>query len=183
MAIQKYFLAILPPAPLSEQIRGIKEQVATEFGSKGALRSPAHITLHMPFEYDDAREKHLIETLDQFRDSDSFLIKLQNFDAFEPRVIFIHVEPNQNLTALQKHLVRHVKTNLNLYNQAESMRGFHPHITIAFRDLKKPVFYEAMKRYGTMAFDAAFSCRSFWLLKSDNGQWIPHHEFVFAPSL
>jgi 2'-5' RNA ligase len=32
------------------------------------------------------------------------------------------------------------------------MRGFHPHITIAFRDLKKAVFYKAWEEYKSKLF-------------------------------
>ncbi len=50
MSIQKYFIAIVIPEPFQVELMDIKNIVKDKFNSKGALRSPAHITLHMPFE-------------------------------------------------------------------------------------------------------------------------------------
>ncbi|MBS1635949.1 MAG: 2'-5' RNA ligase family protein [Bacteroidetes bacterium] len=181
MALQKYFIALIPPEAISERIKSIKQDIANRFGSKGALRSPAHITLHMPFEYEDSKEAKLISTLDQFRFETPFDIRLHHIDAFEPRVVFIHVDASDALMAMQKQLVQYLKMRLHLYNQAESMRGFHPHVTVAFRDLKKAAFYEIMNAYRSMEFTETFRCSSLYLLKQNAGQWIPYHESVFIP--
>ena len=138
----KYFLAIVIPEPFQTEIIGLKQYVCDNFNSKGALRSPAHITLHMPFEWKEEKETVLLEKLNEFNFTEPLSIELKNFSCFEPRVVFIDVLQNQILADLQKELVQHVKLNLNLFNQANDRRGFHPHVTIAFRDLKKPRFYE-----------------------------------------
>ena len=54
---KRYFLAIIPPEKIEKEIYGLKELVADKFHSKAALRSPAHITLHMPFLWKEAKEK------------------------------------------------------------------------------------------------------------------------------
>ena len=76
-----------------------------------------------------------------------------------------------------KQLVHHVKKKLNLFNQSDDMRGFHPHVTVAFRDLKKPVFYKLWEEYGPKTFDRTFRCKSFSLLKHVNDEWIVFKEF------
>ena len=50
-AIDRYFIALIPPEPLFTQIHQLKIYCSEAFGSKAALRSPPHLTLHMPFEW------------------------------------------------------------------------------------------------------------------------------------
>jgi 2'-5' RNA ligase len=175
--LQKYFIAIVPPEPLLSQIQGIKKSIADNHKSKGALRSPGHITLHMPFSFDEEKEEKLFACLQDFRFPHLFSISLKNFDRFEPRVVFINVADNALLDELQKNLVQHVKKNLQIFNQADDMRGFHPHITIAFRDLKKPVFYKLWEEYRHKNFDAKMEYTSFSVLKHVNDQWIVVKQF------
>ena len=44
-----YFIALIPHTGLREEIREIKERMRDEYGAGHALKSPAHITLQMPF--------------------------------------------------------------------------------------------------------------------------------------
>ena len=41
----------------------IKQEFANRFNSKAALRSPPHITLHMPFKWKEEKEVKLIDVL------------------------------------------------------------------------------------------------------------------------
>jgi len=176
---QKYFIAIVPPETLLRQLQELKQNIYTSFGTKGALLSPPHITLHMPFSWEETKEDKLLKALDEFHFATKFDIKLNNFNSFEPRVVFVDVISNDSLMALQTNLVKYVKLNLHLYNQADDMRGFHPHITIAFRDLKKPVFYKVWDEYKDKLFNTSFNCSSFCLLKHNGKSWDIHSEFNF----
>jgi 2'-5' RNA ligase len=176
--INKYFIAIIPPEPVFSELESIKLDVSRRYNNKSALRSPAHITLHMPFELKAEKEELLLNTLGDFKFSHNFVIELQNFSCFEPKVIFADVVRNQVLFELQKNLVYQVKSRLNIFNQAESERGFHPHVTIAFRDLKKEDFYTAYEEFKQKSFNAVFPCNSFWLLKHWERKWHPYKEFV-----
>ena len=178
MNIGKYFLAIVIPEPFQAEIMELKKYVSENFKSKGALRSPAHITLHMPFEWKEEKENELIQKLQAFTFKQTISVELKNFSSFEPRVIFVDVLPNALLNELQKLLVTHVKQNLNLFNEANNMRGFHPHVTIAFRDLKKPMFYQAWEQFKTQSFTASFQTNSFQLLKHSPGKWEVYKEFT-----
>src|SRR6185437_1508456 len=104
MPVQKYFIAIVVPEPFQTQLMVFKNVVKDKFNSKGALRSPAHITLHMPFEWKEEKEDALINTLQQFTFSEGFIIDLQNFSCFEPRVLFVDVLKNELLEKLQREL-------------------------------------------------------------------------------
>ena len=177
--LQKYFIAIVPPESLLAEIQNIKQDVFDKYQSKGALRSPAHITLHMPFSFEEDKEHKLIECLSEFQFNTAFPIFLNNYDCFEPRVVFINVEDQSELLNLQKQLVSHVKRHLNLFNQSDDMRGFHPHITIAFRDLKKPTFYKVWEEFKFKHFSENFNCDSITLLKHQKDEWVVLQQFDF----
>lgn len=178
--LQKYFIAIVPPEPLQSKMQSVKQAMFETYGTKGALRSPAHITLHMPFSWEERKEDKLIQSLRDFRFPASFTLQLNGYGCFEPRVVFIQVEENELLTTLQKQLVSYAKSNLQLFNQADDMRGFHPHVTVAFRDLKKPVFYRIWDDYQRQSFQADFNCGTFCLLKHNEQQWNVYEEFTFC---
>jgi 2'-5' RNA ligase len=56
------------------------------------------------------------------------------------------------------------------------LRGFHPHVTVAFRDLKKPVFYEVKKAFENKELKGAFAYSGFSLLKLEE-RWEEHCVF------
>ncbi len=177
---QKYFIAIIPPEPVFSEIEKVKLEISQKYNNKSSLRSPAHITLHMPFEIKESKEQDLIQKISDFKFSDLFSLELKNYSGFEPKVIFIDVVPNEILNSLQKELVFHVKSNLNIFNQYEDKRAYHPHVTIAFRDLKKTDFYLANEEYRTKTFSAEFKVNSFFLLKHTGKVWLPLKEFSFT---
>ena len=183
MTVKKYFMALVAPEPFQTELMAFKQLIADRYNSRGALRSPAHITLHMPFEWKEEKEDKLTDSLQAFSFKEDLKIDLLNFSCFEPRVLFVDVKKNKLLIQLQEELVSHVKKNLRLFNQANDMRGFHPHITIAFRDLRKEKFYEALAYFKTQAYNVTFTINSFCLLKHTGKEWLVHKEFDFSKSL
>lgn len=177
--MHKYFIAIIIPEPAQNEILSYKNHVAENYNSKAALRSPGHITLHMPFEWKEEKENILIDKLSAFKAAGPFQAGLKDFGCFAPRVIFVDVVKNEALENFQKQVVIHAKKELNLFNQSESMRGFHPHVTIAFRDLKKEMFHKAWDYFKDQKYSVSFSVNSFHLLKHTGKEWLPHHRFQF----
>lgn len=165
MTVKKYFLAIVIPSPLFDKAEGVKQQLFTEHNLKGALRSPAHITLHRPFEWKEEKENELIEKLVAFKFDKTFEIMLNNFSFFEPRVIYVDVVANEALNALHDALKKYAKKELKLFNEFDDLRGFHPHITVASRDLKKAKFYELQPEFRNKELKGAFNYNGFSLLK------------------
>lgn len=180
MSIEKFFLAIVLPSPQQEEVMKLKEYVRAHFESKAALRSPAHITLHMPFEWKDSKEDILLQALQDFKFGSPVQVELKNFNCFEPRVVYVDVVPNDLLVKLQKELVQHVKSKLGLMNEAENTRGFHPHATIAFRDLNKEHFRRAWAHFKGQKYEASFTVSEFHLLKHSPGKWDVYKTFNFA---
>jgi 2'-5' RNA ligase len=170
--ISKYFIALVPPSPVLEQAQQWKEYFKVEFNSNAALNSPPHITLHMPFEWKSAKENLLLEQLTVFAQSQKpFDVELKNFGCFDPRVIFIQVSENKELQTLQAALTRFCKTKLNLFNANRLDQPYHPHLTVAFRDLKKADFPKAWAFVKDLDFHAQFICGELVLLKHDGKVW------------
>ncbi|HET9053585.1 MAG TPA: 2'-5' RNA ligase family protein [Cyclobacteriaceae bacterium] len=168
----RYFLAIVPPEPVYGEAQALKQHFKDRYNSKAALNSPPHITLHMPFTWRTHREAELMARLGYFAGTQNTLkIKLNNFSAFEPRVIFIDILKNERLELLQKQLKRFCKIELNLFNADYKELAFHPHITLAFRDLKKTAFYKAREEFKNRRFEATFAADSMVLLKHDGKMW------------
>ncbi len=172
-----YFIAIVPNEPLQGRLMGWKEWIYKETGSMGALRSPAHITLHMPFKWKLKKEDLLISSLQNLISSISgFQVSLINFNSFEPRVIYVDVEKNEQLTSLKDEVSSLSRKTLKL-DLPKDLRGFNPHITIGFRDLKKPQFYKAWEQLKTKMFEDSFNVNSIALLKHNGKKWEVYKSF------
>ncbi|MCE7994973.1 MAG: 2'-5' RNA ligase family protein [Roseivirga sp.] len=177
----RYFLAIIPPVEISARVLEIKTYFRDHFNCKAPLRSPAHITLHMPFMFKETREAELVSKLKSLATNHTgFDLKLDGFGAFVPRTIYISVEPNATLISFQKTLAQFAKRELKLFNTNYKDQGYHPHITVAFRDLKKAQFPQAWDEFRDREFKAEFKVSSFWLLKHDGKEWQPQSEFTFG---
>lgn len=177
---QLYFIAIMPPSPISDEALKIKEHFRDIYHSKGALNSPPHITLHMPFEWKEKKEEKLIDALGLFaKGKEAFTMALNNFSCFEPRVIFIDVTPNEKLNQLQSTLHRFCKVELNLFNAQYRDLPFHPHLTVAFRDLKKAQFALAWNEFKHKSFHSEFGVDKITLLKHNGKHWLPFRDFHF----
>lgn len=163
--VKKYFIAIVIPEPLRSEIEAIKLELKERFGLKGALRSPSHITLHRPFEWKQKKEAELISSLQAFARPAAFSLQVNGFGFFEPRVIFAALEASVELDEFHNRLTGYAKRELGLLNEAGDLRGFHPHITVAFRDLRKPLFYELQKEFAERPIHGSFVCRGFSLLR------------------
>lgn len=161
----KYFLAIVLPQPFLNETELIKQDLKRKFGLKGALRSPSHITLHMPFELNVKSEFDLLTLLKSIQNDQPIQIKSNGLGAFDQRVIYIDITLNEQLFSLHKLLVNQLSKCFNLENEINNQRGFHPHVTLAFRDLKKHQFNEVKTFLTGFNSSFKFTATSFSILK------------------
>lgn len=164
----RYFIAIVLTGEALGKAEEIKRELRDRFGLRGALRSPAHITLHRPFEWDETKEQVLINTLDQFKLQKTFPVKIEGAGGFSQRVVYLAVEPDERLTALHTALRSFAVKKLALFNEAEDERGFHPHVTVAFRDLRKRQFNEVLEFVSSVNFSQTIEVRGISLLKLED---------------
>lgn len=172
-----YFLAIIPPEPIFSRIFELKRHFQEEHSSKASLKSPPHITLHMPFKMKPGKEVELIRSLSSLS-QENFDITLKNFGSFPPRVIFVDVEQNDQLYLLWKNLMSTMRL-MGFTNSTYKDRGLTPHMTIAFRDLRKAEFHRAWEKFRNEKFSDSFQVKSFYLLKHDGRCWQPYQEIFF----
>lgn len=175
-----FFIAVLPDRKLSDEVTNIKKYFADRYDSHHALRSPPHITLHMPFRWREDRESSLFKVLANFASKQrKFNIDLEDFGSFPPRVIFIKVKNAESLSNLKSGMTIVAKLELKLLNADYKDQPFHPHMTVAFRDLKRPAFKEAWKEFSQKKIYHRFKVERLTLLRHNGKFWEIHREFDF----
>lgn len=168
----KYFIAVVPEGELQEMATDLKLQLKEKFNLKYALKSPAHITLKMPFLWNEAKEEALKERLSQFfQDQPGFEIILHGMGRFGRRVIYVRVETQEKLKYLQHQLSLMCKTGLKL-KQELSDYAYHPHMTLAFKDVKPKFFQDYYSFISDKAFRYRFHVNEVALLKREEGRWL-----------
>ena len=166
-----YFLAVLAPPEVNEKVLQWKHYMRDHFGCVVALRSPAHITLMPPFWMDEKLETELTIDISSFASRNlPFEIELENFDAFKPRVIFLHVNETRELNELKTELEGFLLSKEKYPIKKES-RTFHPHVTIANRDLLKKDFSEAFNHFQRIEYKRAFAVDEIAIMKHLDGEW------------
>lgn len=165
-----YFVALVPPTSIVEEVTAFKVYAAKHFGSKHALNSPPHITLIPPFRWPNDKYLELNTALSHFNFQTADLsLDLVNFSSFPPRVIFVDVSPNTMLRNLQAQLEQHFSQDLNI--QPKGPFGFHPHMTVAFRDLTAEVFPKAWAHFSAQDYRRSFSVDQLSLLRHNGEKW------------
>lgn len=165
-----YFLAVLAPADVSEELTAFKQYAASNFESSRALHSPPHITLIPPFSWPTQRLSDVIREVERVAGAmPPFWLSLRNFNSFPPRVIFVDVPENEALTALQVTLSQHLHQQLNM--GGEDKRGFHPHMTVAFKDLRRRLFAPAWAYFSKINYERTYEVREIALLRHNNQEW------------
>src|SRR4030095_1800635 len=166
-----YFIALVLPNEINDDILKWKLFMKDHFNCVVALRSPAHITLVPPFWMNGDLESKLEEAINQFSKCQAmFELRLKNFAAFKPRVIYVDVLTNPNLQALYAQLFDYL-IETGLFPIEKDDRPFHPHATIATRDLHKKTFHEAWERFKDKRYEAICSIAGISLLKHNQKNW------------
>ncbi|MEQ8927148.1 MAG: 2'-5' RNA ligase family protein [Fulvivirga sp.] len=175
-----YFIALLPPEPIYSEVSELKKYMSTEYGSKAGLRSPPHITLHMPFKIKEEKEHDLKASITELAQATNpFTVYLNGFGHFRDRVIYIHIENSDELTLLFHSVNEVMKKVFNVFNSDYKNRGFNPHMTLAFRDLKKQVFHNAWPEFEAKTFVKHFRAESLCLLKHNGESWGVYYKAPF----
>jgi len=165
-----YFIAILVEGEAGETITGFKAYAAQHFGASRALNSPPHLTLIPPFSWPAAQLEVLSGSLSGFMAlHPSPAIRLLNFNCFPPHVIYVDVEPNPDLDSFQHALETHLEQQLSIRTDREY--GFHPHVTIAFKDLREAIFPQAWQYFSAQTFAHAFQAQGIALLQHTGQSW------------
>lgn len=178
---QRFFIALVPPDDIQQQITHIKLYFAEHYNSRGALNSPPHVTLQPPFEWPAAEVPKLEENLRAFAANKlPVVVTLSGFAAFAPRVIYADVVKSPILLELQKDLMDYVEANLAIFDRVSRTRPFVPHMTVAFRDLTKQNFQAAWPEFAGRSLYFEFTAAELTLLIHDGDRWNVATNFPFA---
>lgn len=181
MKTSLYYLAILPNSKISTEITAFKQYATVHFNTNRALRSPPHITLIPPFRWPEGQIYAIANTLKSFaKQKHIFELPLKDFEAFLPRVIFIQPEKHPQLIQLQSDLKISLEEQNNLIYQ--DIFGFHPHITVAFKDLKEDIFPIAWKYFKQLSYFRTFTVDNITLLKHNGKVWEIFQAYSLASS-
>jgi len=166
-----YFIALVAPAEINTEVLRWKSLMKERFDCEVALRSPAHITLIQPFWMDSNLEHELKEAIADFSGKRTYpSIVLQNFSSFKPKVIYVDVATNPSLTMLQQQLEEFLLSK-ELFPFKRDDRPFHPHVTIATRDLRKKAYAEAWTIFEKKTYEARWQVDGISLLKHNQKNW------------
>lgn len=179
MPKQLYFIALLPPEEIREDVRQLKLEMKKRFDASHALKAPAHITLQMPFRREEDFERTIINSLQAFGVNQStFTVNLNGFNVFPPHVLFIKIKEHQPIQNLHSNLNVVLTNSLN-FTKDKIKQQLHPHMTIATRDLHKAAFHAAWDEFKEREFEASFKVSSLYLLKHNGKCWDQFREFPF----
>ncbi|WP_207423668.1 2'-5' RNA ligase family protein [Desertivirga brevis] len=174
-----YLTAILLPSPLSEEIDDIRKEISSKYNVYAALKPPVHITLYRPLSIPLTTEKNLIQLLKPVAFMhNSFEQKLQNFDSFNNKTLFVHCVKQPILNNLQKDISAVFHKNKLDPDENKSNSSFHPHITIAFRDVTPEIFIPLWAEYKNRKLKRSFTIDRFTLLRHDGKKWQALEEFL-----
>lgn len=173
-----YFLAIMIPEPYSAAITRIKENIRDEYGCSHALKTVPHITLIAPFSSNDAAVKNWCESVSsKFQNHQALSFRLHDFDHFRKDVLFIRVKTDDEVLAFQRKLQAEYELFFNKKNLPYN--EWHPHVTIAHRDMDETTFHDLWQKFRNRKYHAEFDTIECVLLKRAGQQWKPFLKCTF----
>ncbi|MDH3650713.1 MAG: 2'-5' RNA ligase family protein [Saprospiraceae bacterium] len=173
-----YFVAVVPPDEIQREVVQFKKFAAQHFKSIHALKSPPHITVIPPFWWNPDRINEIIDGLTSIVcQMPPFDVLLHGFGCFVPRVIYIDVGKSPPLADLHRGLKDLYLRQWNL--RPDKRDQYHPHMTIAFKDLSKSQFYLAWDYFKNKIYQANFDANTISLLEHDGRRWHQHSVISF----
>lgn len=171
MSASKYFIAVLPPSEIATEIIAFQKEIEVKYGATHAQKAPPHITLVPPF---DAKKEVIMKLIEKVRrlqlEEKVIEIKLDNFQSFDHRTLFVDVARNEQF----EHFCKSIKRLFNeqkIIPQRIEKHFFVPHITLANKDLKKKDFKLAEQVFKEKQFNRSFPLQELAILKFVEKKW------------
>ncbi len=173
-AEQLYFIGLLPPDTIQQEVTAFKQQALEQFKTSHALTSCPHITLIPPFRSARIDFSAVVEFANQQK---AIEVHLKGFNKFDQKVIFVDVVANPELNTLQKDLELYAHYYLGVVPEHQP---FHPHMTVAFKDLKRPTFPEAWAYFSEQTYERTFTVNILALFKYNGKAWQITEEWLLG---
>jgi len=166
-----YFIAIVAPEEINQQVLKWKNFFKERYECSVALKSPTHITIIPPFWMNEELENDLINSIREFSiTKNKFEIILKDFETFKPKVIFVDIVKSEILNGLYQSFADFIFTKNKIPIKKED-RPFHPHVTLATRDLYKKAFQEAWEIFSKKKYEALWIVSGISLLSHNKKNW------------
>ena len=166
-----YYIAIVAPEEIDQQVLKWKNYFKGHFECTVALKSPAHITLIPSFWMKEEFEDDLVNSIKGFSiTKNKFEITLKDFAAFKPKVIFVDVVKSEVLNGLYQSFANYILIE-NKFPIKIDDRSFHPHVTLATRDLYKKAFQEGWEIFSKKKYEASWIVSGISLLRHNKKNW------------
>jgi len=168
-----FLVCLVPPVSIVEDIDEIRTFISEKFKVYESLKRPAHITLYPPVKLSSPEaEKRFFKALEDAAFSIPFTQVLRNFNSFHEKTFYLDVEQNEGLMKLEKQITKELQP-LKLIEKKEK---FNPHLTLAFKDVKLPVFQQISAEFKDRKFKREFQVSSFSVYKHQDKRWQPFKE-------
>ena len=178
MSRQLYFIAIIPESTVCDEVTEFKAYASEHFQSSHALKSPPHITLIPPFRMNQQEIEQLQNGMPKWLSTQKeFTLQLDGFGVFSPKVIYVSVLSDITLIKLQKNLKNSFEKAFGF--QPDKRNEFHPHMTVAFKDLSRSNFYKAREYFGQIDYKRTIYVKKIYLLDHRNKKWNIHTRWNF----
>lgn len=175
----RYYIAIIPPPHILSYVNEIREYIGEKYNTRAALNQPPHITLIPPFEIEGDKYDLLITELLTYVNSitSTLSIKVRDYGSFPSSTLFLNVEPNEDLNNLVNDLSKALE-DADLIKAPEL--EYHPHMTVAFKDLTEDNYLLAWEEYRDKRIYLEWESTSISLLKYEDKRWITTEELLFS---
>ncbi len=178
MKNQIYFIAIIPPVNISEEINKLRKQLLPDFNVHNEDKKFPHITLQHTFRRSTEIEQLVTYFLNELAQVlKPFEITINNFNHFDNRTLYIAVNKNEPLQNLYQQVKKILVEKLNFPSNHIS-NNFTPHITLE-KKLTKELFTMGWNAIEHLQYKATFTVSSFSLMKHNGIKWEPLHHFNF----
>lgn len=159
------------PDPATEQeLHGFKLELFEKYQCKAALKSPAHITLIPPFPWANFQTERINQIFNNYVPSISpFSVTIDGFNTFGTQVFFAQPLYEEKLYQLQSSVRQYFEPILK--DKIKDRFLFHPHITIANRDLKSTDLPEITKSFEIKKYRKTILLSEISLLYHNGTKW------------
>lgn len=180
MSKSLFLVALLPDRETQTLVRQIQQALADDFGVVAALRSPPHITLIPPFAATDRDIEILKDKLWKlFREQQPVSYSINGFGHFDDHVIYVQPIQNEQVSEIQQRIAQLFRTDLH-WLKTKLDGPFHPHITLAYRDMKPELFPSIWATVAQQEFVSNEMVQSVFVLRHDGQRWRVFTEIPFS---
>lgn len=165
-----HFIGVLVPEDLSLVLEDCRSYMRSRYGCISGQRTPLHVTIVPPFVLNPSYStEDLSEVLNSIFFKE-FTAHVESFGSFGERTLYARVIEDKSWDEL-RNTVFHSVSRVFPDTLKKDHRAFHPHITIANRDIPNGALYEALMRLNGVPLSEVFTVKKLTLFEFKNGRW------------